>query len=62
MVHLLDLPYEVLSSILKLAEPTSLATLLQCCKDMKRIIGENPLLFKEIYLSTWVWFHSIYLN
>ena len=54
MNHLLDLPYEVLNTILTEVEPSTLVTLSQCCKDLNRIINDNPLLFKEVYVKKWV--------
>ncbi|MCJ1324699.1 hypothetical protein MMC10_001361 [Thelotrema lepadinum] len=53
MSQLLDLPYEVLGEILREVEPSSLAPLLLCCKDLNRMINENALLFKNMYLDKW---------
>ena len=54
MAHLLDLPYEVLGTIMKEVDPLDLAHLLETCKDLNQFISSQPLLYKNIYQRIWV--------
>ena len=56
--NLLDLPHEVLHSIIANADPQDLASLC-CCRALNDFIKNNHLLHKELYLKTFVWHHSI---
>ncbi|KAI4145050.1 MAG: hypothetical protein LQ340_006442 [Diploschistes diacapsis] len=51
MVHLLDLPYEVLNLIFMHCEPSLLVQFSRCSKALERILLDNPLLYREMYLS-----------
>ena len=51
MAQLLDLPYEVLNHILREVDPSTIASLSRCCKDFHRMITDNSLLFRSLYLS-----------
>lgn len=54
--HLLDLPHEVLHSIIANADPQDLAAL-SCCRTLNDFIKNNHLLHKELYLKAFVWHH-----
>ena len=56
---LLNLPHEVLHSIIANADPQDLAALC-CCRALNDFIKNNNLLHKELYLKTFVWPVSIH--
>lgn len=58
--NLLDLPHEVLHSIIANADPQDLAALC-CCRTLNDFIKNNQLLHKEIYLKTFVGDHQYML-
>ena len=51
--HLLNLPHEVLHSIISNADPQDLAALC-CCRALNDFVKNNDLLHKEIYLNKFV--------
>lgn len=52
--NLLNLPHEVLHSIIANADPQDLPALC-CCRALNEFIKNNHLLHKELYLKTFVW-------
>ena len=51
--NLLDLPYEVLHTIIANANPQDLAALC-CCRALNDFVKKNNLLHKDLYLETFV--------
>ena len=49
----LDLPYEVLHTIIAHANPQDLAALC-CCRALNDFVKNNNLLHKDLYLKTFV--------
>ena len=59
MVHnLLNLPHEVLQTIIAHADPQDLAALC-CCRALNDFIKDNNLLHKQLYLKAFVWHRLI---
>ncbi len=58
--NLLNLPHEVLHSIIANADPQDLAALC-CCRALNDFIKNNHLLHKELYLKNFVRHYSIHL-
>ena len=54
MVQLLDLPHEVLNSIFVETEASDLAASIRTCHRLRSFVSHNHLLYREIYLRTWV--------
>ena len=55
--NLLGLPHEVLHSIIANADPQDLAALCCCCRALNDFIKDNNLLYKELYLKSFVQHH-----
>lgn len=53
-LNLLSLPHEVLHNIIVQVDPGDVARLPRCCRTLNQYIKNNPLLFKEIYLTHFV--------
>lgn len=51
---LLDLPPEVLHNILLAGDIKTLIKLSACCRALNGFIRHNQLLYKELYLKSWV--------
>ena len=56
--NLLDLPHEVLHTIIANADPQDLAALC-CCRALNDFIKNNDLLHKQLYLKTFVRNHWV---
>lgn len=61
MTSISTLPAEVLHLILQCLDPSDLAAINGTCQDLSNYLQDNELLYKELYLSNWVFIHGHYL-
>lgn len=61
MASFLDLSNELLHEILLKVNPGDLARVSQCCRSLHTFIKDNELLWKDLYLETFVGIGFSYL-
>lgn len=54
MGTLSKLPDEMVQNILKDVDPADLPALMRTCKEIKRVIANNRVLFRDLYLANLV--------